>query len=113
MSAASQALGLAQSQDTIPKDDYESYEDPARSWIDFVTAIKSGNKNSIQVMFDQAKASHWSHDLWNDATKEPEGSDTQSYDSDEMEDPLFTARDSRNVKSWQKIADTQDEFWEE
>ncbi len=107
MSAASQTLGLAQSQDTIPKKDYEEYEDPARAWIDFVTAIKSGHKNSVQAMFDQAKASHWTHDLWNDATKDPEGSDTDSLEEDWIDD------DSRNVKKWQNIAATQDEFWEE
>ncbi len=92
MSAASQSLGLAQSQ-SLSDTDFSSYEDPAKAWIDFVAAIQSGNKDSIQSMFNLAKASHWNHDLWGEATKDPDpdydgypssASETEPYDDDDF-----------------------------
>ncbi len=110
-SADSHAQGLAESQ-ALAKQDFTSYEDPARAWIDLVTAFKSGNPDSVRAVLTQAKASHWTHDLWNEAVKEPDNDDDGYPDTDSF-DEEWIDEDSRNVKKWQNIAATQDEFWEE
>ncbi len=71
MSAASQAMGLAESQD-INK--YKTWEDPARAWIDLVDAIKTNNQEQLKAMLLLAKKSQWTHEEWSDVTA---GSDTE------------------------------------
>ncbi len=104
MSAAPQANELAQSQDGV---DWNSYENPARSWIDLVIAFKSGDPNSVRACLALAKASHWNHGMFDMSLQELEedASDTEDESSDE--------EDELKVKKWQKFADKQDEFYEE
>ncbi len=101
MSAASQANGLAESQDGLAID-WNSYENPARSWIDLVVAFKSGDPASVRAVLTLAKASHWNHGLFDMSLQEFEddGSDTED-ESDE---------DIANVKKWSK---QDSELWEE
>ncbi len=70
-SADSQAQGLAESQE-LPASDFKEFEDPARCWIDLVLAFKGGDPNRVRDVLTQAKASHWNHDLYNDALMEPD-----------------------------------------
>ncbi len=93
-SAASQQLGLAESQD-LPKTDFQEFEDPARCWIDLVTAFKAENPAAVRDVLTQAKASHWTHDNYNEALIEEaenndrysdEAPDTQQYESDFYEE---------------------------
>ncbi len=42
------------------------FEDPARSWIDLVIAFKSGDPASVRACLTLAKASKWSHDIYNE-----------------------------------------------
>ncbi len=90
MSAASQQMGLAQSQDHIPfNKDMAKWEDPARAWIDLVAAFKAGNADQVRSILAIAKASHWTQDDWTEATAEP--SDTEDYDDGGPEGDLYTA----------------------
>ncbi len=79
-------MELAQSQ-VLSKVDFNEYEDPGRAWIDLVLAFKSGNPESVRAVLEQAKNSHWTHDLYNDAliqAEEMEGSTDEWIDSDEF-----------------------------
>ncbi len=76
------AQGLAQSQD-IPKEDFFKQEDPGRAWIDLVGAFKAANPAQVRACLELAKASHWTHDLYNKALiHAEEASDTESLDDD-------------------------------
>ncbi len=80
------ATGLAASQ-LLNKVDFNEYEDPGRAWIDLVLAFKSGNPESVRAVLEQAKKSHWTHDLYNDAliqAAEMEDSTDEWIDSDEF-----------------------------
>ncbi len=89
------ATGLASSQ-VLNKVDFNEYEDPGRAWIDLVLAFKSGNPESVRAVLEQAKKSHWTHDLYNDAliqAEEMENSTDEWVDSDEFpnaQDPDWT-----------------------
>ncbi len=106
-SADSVAQGLAQSQNTIKKHDFNEYEDPARCWIDLVLAFKASNPNSVRAVLTQAKASHWTHDLYNTALQEAADA------SDDDEDRWATDDDIKSVKEWQEINAAQEDYWEE
>ncbi len=80
------ATGLASSQ-VLNKVDFNEYEDPGRAWIDLVLAFKSGNPESVRAVLEQAKKSHWTHDLYNDAliqAEEMEDTDDDWVDDDEF-----------------------------
>ncbi len=83
MSAASQQLGLAQSQDLKR---FAEWEDPARTYIDLVAAFKAGNPEQVRACLAIAKASHWTHDDWTEATAEP-----SDDEDDEPEGDLYPA----------------------
>jgi len=65
MSAASQAGGLAESQDTMTET--RTMEDPGRHWIDLVLAFKSGDPLKVREVLAQAKVSHWTHEMYSEA----------------------------------------------
>ncbi len=55
----------------LPKTlDMSDFEDPARCWIDLVTAFKSGDPARVREVMEQAKTSKWSHDLLDDLEQE-------------------------------------------
>ncbi len=102
MAAATAAEGmvaLSDSQAMPAPDKFTNYEDPARCWIDLVIAFRAEKPDQVRSVLEQAKQSHWDHDLYNEAliagaeeepmSSDPECSTTEEYD------------------------DTQDEFWEE
>ncbi len=66
MSASSQSLGLAESQD-IQKENHEM-EDPACAWIDLVTSTKlpdlKERRQAVNKMIFLAKNSHWTMEKW-------------------------------------------------
>ncbi len=76
MSAASQQLGLAESQDIHP---YNDREDPGRAWIDLVLAFKANNPEQVRALLELAKKSQWTHTDWDDATADHE---TDSEDAE-------------------------------
>ncbi len=80
MSAAPNSA-LANSQAMPKPNSFKEYEDPARSWIDLVTAFKSGDPAKVREVMEQAKRSHWTHDLYNEALQEDEVS-TDEEDGD-------------------------------
>ncbi len=87
------ATGLAASQ-VLNKVDFNEYEDPGRAWIDLVLAFKSGDPSSVRAVLEQAKKSHWTHDLYNDAliqAEEMEDTDDDWVDDDEF--PNTQAKD--------------------
>lgn len=91
MSAASQAGGLAQSQDTL-RPEYKEWEDPGRSWIDLKMAFKSGDPAKVREMLAIAKASHWTHEIFSEAcqagadeSEDGSGPD-EGWDSDFIEE---------------------------
>ncbi len=63
------------------------WEDPGRAWIDLVAAFKASNPAQVRACLEVAKASHWTQDLWTDATKdhysssEDEGSEEDAQDT--------------------------------
>ncbi len=85
MSAASQQLGLAESQDL---NKYKEWEDPGRAWIDLVNAFKANNAEQVRAVLELAKASHWTHEEWSNVTA---GSDTEDYDEGDPEGDLYPA----------------------
>ncbi len=102
------AQGLAQSQN-IKKQDFNEFEDPARCWIDLVTAFKNANPAAVRDVLTQAKASHWTHDLYNTALIE-----SQDYSTEEEEEGRWAVdKDVKSVKEWQEINAAQEEYWEE
>ncbi len=111
-SADSIKQGLAQSQEIPGKNDLdEEYEDPARSWIDLVTAFHSGNPASVRAVLTLAKSSHWSHDKYDDCLEEDpdySGSDTEKFADEDEERLAAAARSMRSLKQ----ADI-DDFFEE
>ncbi len=96
-SADSVQQGLAQSQVLTKKKDFNEYEDPGRAWIDLVLAFKASNPASVRAVLEQAKASHWTHDLYNEALIQAEEQD--SDDEEWITDDEFPAQ--------------QEDFWEE
>jgi len=66
MSASSQSLGLAESQD-LPSDEFK-LEDPACAWIDLVECCKipdlAERRQTVNKMIFLAKNSHWTMDKW-------------------------------------------------
>ncbi len=82
MSAASQSLGLAQSQ-KIEKTDWNDYENPARAWIDLVAAFDSGNADSVRACLALAKASHWTHGDFDRSLAEVEEEEDPDYSSED------------------------------
>ncbi len=66
MSASSQSLGLAESQD-LPSEDLK-LEDPACAWIDLVESTRLPNlverRESVNKMVFLAKNSHWTMEKW-------------------------------------------------
>ncbi len=114
-SADSKAQGLAESTD------FKEYEDPARCWIDLVAAFKSGNADSVRAVLTEAKKSHWTHQLFDEALGDADYSteeEEMEHDADDRDCECekcykSRAKDSRNVKKWSKIANAQEEFWEE
>ncbi len=102
MAAAAAAEGmvaLSDSQAMPAPESFKEFEDPARCYIDLVIAFRAQKPDQIRSILAQVKASHWTHDLYNDAliagaeeepmSSDPECSSTEEYD------------------------ETQDEFWEE
>ncbi len=90
MSAASQSLGLAQSQQVKPE--YLEYEDPARSWIDLHLAFAAGDPAKVREVLAVAKASHWTHELFSEACKagdDPDYSEEDGSGPDEEWDSDF------------------------
>ncbi len=88
-------MELAQSQ-VLTKVDFNEYEDPGRAWIDLVLAFKSGNPESVRAVLEQAKKSHWTHDLYNDALIQAE--EMEESDEDWVDDDEFP---STQPKDWQ------------
>jgi len=43
---------------------FQSYEDPAWSWIDLVAACKTGDPAVVRACMQIAKQSNWTHDQW-------------------------------------------------
>ncbi len=60
----------------------EQWEDPARAWIDLVTACQIKNREQIQACMDLACASHWTHEDWTEATNEPSSTEEAEEDFD-------------------------------
>lgn len=48
--------------------DLGNMEDPAREWIDLVTAYKVKSLEGVREILGVAKTSKWTHELWNEAT---------------------------------------------
>ncbi len=86
---------------------FKEYEDPGRAWIDLVLAFKVQNREQVASMLAVAKKSNWTHEQWDEATKDD---DTDEYDDD---DELFAEEGAAKRQKWQEFADTQDEFYEE
>ncbi len=87
MSASSQSLGLAESQDTggpgvSNQPEYE-LEDPAESWIALVDACRHLNirarRSAVNTLLLKAKNSHWTPKLW---TEIQEGYDSPTMAGD-------------------------------
>ncbi len=112
-SADSMAQGLAQSQDKIAKEDFNTYEDPARCWIDLVAAFKSGQPAQVRSVLSQAKASRWTHDLYNTALQDAADYSTEEDDEYRGPDQFGVDNDVKNVKEWQEINAAQEEYWEQ
>jgi len=109
-SADSMAKGLAQSQDMKKeRESFNNYEDPARCWIDLVAAFKSGQPAQVRSVLSQAKASRWTHDVYNEALQE-----AADYSTDDAEDLGWPVEeDTKKVKDWQEINAAQEEYWEQ
>ncbi len=105
-SADSVKQGLAESQD-VARTPFESYEDPALSWIDLVASFRSGDPRITRACLQIAKQSHWSHDKWEDACQELEEAEDLDYEAD-APSAMMTAQRLRN-QTQQEI----DEFFEE
>ncbi len=86
-------MELAQSQ-VLSKVDFNEYEDPGRAWIDLVLAFKSGNPESVRAVLEQAKKSHWTHDLYNDALIQAE--EMEDTDDDWVDDDEFPNTQQKN-----------------
>lgn len=71
----------------------ENWEDPARAWIDLVTAFKAGDPAQVRACLAVAKASHWTQGDWTEATKD-------HYSSSDAEEEGTEE-------------DAQDAFWED
>jgi len=88
MSAASQSLGLAESQETPVR----TMEDPGRHWIDLVLAFKGSDPAKVREVLTVAKASHWTHETYSEACQgDPDYSEDGSgpdegWDSDFAEE---------------------------
>ncbi len=76
---------------------FKSYEDPAGSWIDLVAALKINDKAEANACLALAKASNWTHDLWELAMQCAEEEDdpdfeefpaTQPYDYENSEEEM-------------------------
>lgn len=80
---------------------WSTWEDPARSWCDFVAAVQIDNdpakrEAAVKVMFGLAKVSKWTHrelDLVDQHMMEQDmqimwdsGSETETYEEDDEED---------------------------
>ncbi len=61
----------------MEKVDYNTYEDPARSWIDLVLAFKAGQPPKVREVLAVAKQSHWNHDLFNTMLQDTDDFDTE------------------------------------
>ncbi len=89
--APSTPVGLAASQ-KIEKTDWEDYENPARAWIDLVTAFGSGNSDSVRACLALAKASHWTHGDFDRSLEEMDEEEDADY-STEDEYPATQPKD--------------------
>ncbi len=58
------------------------WEDPARVWIDLVTAYKAGSIKQVKACLEIAKVSHWTHEEWDEATKDESENETESDGDD-------------------------------
>ncbi len=72
--------------DVVSALQYE-FEDPARSWIDLVVATRileeKKRKSAVYVMLNEAKNSHWTHDLLDaEIELETDAEYGGSYDAD-------------------------------
>ncbi len=81
-SADSIAQGLAQSQ-AIKNKDWNEYENPARAWIDLVTAFKSGQPEQVRAVLEQAKTSHWTHGDFDRSLQEMEEEEDEDYSTED------------------------------
>ncbi len=87
MSASSQSLGLAESQDLPVAGDVEyELEDPAESWLALVKACRLPNmrarRSAVNTLLLKAKNSHWTDLLW---TEIQEGYDSPTMGGDAEE----------------------------
>ncbi len=84
MSASSQSLGLAESQDLTGPE--HELEDPAESWLELVKATHllniSARKVAVARLIFKAKNSHWTDKLW-DEIQQGYDSPTMGGDADE------------------------------
>ncbi len=101
------ASALASSQALKPTD-FKDYEDPGRCWIDLVTAFKSGDPLKVREVMEQAKASHWTHDLWNEALQQDNVSTDEEDGSGDGDCGHAQCRDSGVC-----LLEEDSEFWEE
>ncbi len=69
----------------------QEWEDPGRAWIDLVAALKASDPAQVRACLAVAKASHWTHGDWTEATKDH-----------------YSSSDNEGSEE-----DAQDAFWEE
>ncbi len=77
---------LASSQDVrgggmTDEEKWDGLEDPAEAWVDLVLAYRNRDLGAARKAIAMAKASKWTPQLWNEATK-PEPEDL-GWDPDE------------------------------
>ncbi len=102
------ASALASSQAQKPTD-FKDYEDPGRCWIDLVVACNGGNPAAVREVLQQAKASKWTHDLWNEALQQDNVSTDEEDGSGDGDCGHAQCRDSGGCLLEQEDS----EFWEE
>ncbi len=59
---------------------FQSYEDPAWSWIDLVAALKTGDPAVARSCMQLAKESKWTHDQWELAMELVQDEDDPDFD---------------------------------
>ncbi len=110
---ASAQGSLAQSTDVLKKEDFTEYEDPGRAWIDLKMAFKSGDPAKVREVLAVAKASHWTHELWSEATAPPSDDEEQDESGGEMWEEDFDCGHAQCKGAGACLLEEEEEPWEE